>query len=204
METYWRPIYGYLRRSGRTPADAEDLTQGFLARLLERNDIERYDEKRARFRTWIRLLLDRFVANQSERESRQKRGGHLRRVDVEAVEEQLPNSSRDSAEQTFDREWRRSIFGLAVERLERELRAAGKERDFRVFERYDLAGPTQESMPTYAELAREFDGTVGEITNLLHRVRRRLRSAIESILLERCGSAAEAQEELLELLGDRA
>ena len=90
-QTYWFPLYAYVRRRGYSAADAEDLTQGFFAEAIDKNFFGRYDASRARFRTFLRTCLDGFVANENKAANRVKRGGNatILSLDFDGAEEQL-------------------------------------------------------------------------------------------------------------------
>src|SRR5260370_12208319 len=125
LDCYWKPIYKYLRIKWQiSNEDAKDLTQEFLARALEKSFFEKFDPTRARFRTYLRLAVDGFVANERKSLGRQKRGGAIdhRSLDFAVAEEELAgvaNRQVNDLDEFFRREWIRSLFGLAVEELRR-------------------------------------------------------------------------------------
>src|SRR5215210_1536610 len=121
IDSYWKPVYKYLRVQHRSQGEeAQDLTQSFFALALEKGTFDRYDPVKARFRTFLRLCLDGFVANERKAASRQKRGGgvDLLSLDFEGAEAEVARSpSTDlTPEDYFHREWVRSLFARAVER----------------------------------------------------------------------------------------
>src|SRR5262245_4007602 len=182
IEAYWRPVYKHLRWKWRyDPAAAEDATQDFFARVLERDTFATFDPAKARFRTFVRVCVDRFLANRLQAETRQKRGGGaaMLTLDFPGAESELalqPASEELDPEAAFEREWMRALFLLALEDLRQEARAAGKETPLRIFERYDLERTADG--PDYATLAREFDLPVTQITNHLAWARRELRRLV--------------------------
>src|SRR6185503_15494383 len=163
--------------------DAEDLTQGFFARAIEKGFFDRFDPARARFRTYLRACLDGFVANERQSARRVKRGGGAEHVslDFAGAEAELarqgPSESGDM-EEYFHREWVRSLFGLAVEALRRRCTEAGKDVHFALFERYDLDGPDAAARPSYADLAREMGIPETQVTNHLAWARREFRRLV--------------------------
>jgi RNA polymerase sigma factor (sigma-70 family) len=210
VAVYWKPVYKLLRlRWRRSNEDAKDLTQEFFARLIEKRTLEGFDPAKARLRTYLRTCLDRLVQNHDRGEARLKRGGGepLLSLDFDAAEGELGRATEPagrSTEELFEREWVRSLFGLAVEALEAECAERGKEVHFRLFERYDLGDePTQESRagPTYADLAREFDLPVTTVTNHLAWARREFRRLTLEKLRETTASDEEFRGEARALLG---
>lgn len=208
VAAYWRPVYGRCRLKWRVqPADAEDLTQEFFARALERSFFDAYDPSRARFRTFIRTCLDRFVANATRDGRRLKRGGGitLESLGFADAERALADDSLRSAETDpdgwFDREWVRGLFDDAVEELRAETAGTLREIRFRVLERHDLLPVGRADRPSYRALAEELDLTVTQVTNHLAWARRELRRLIIERLRVLSGSDAELREEAESLFG---
>src|ERR1700686_5374078 len=187
---YWRPVYKYVRLRWNRPADvAQDLTQGFFVELLERELLEKFDSKKSRLRTYLRLCVDSFVMNEDKSGRRQKRGGTMLHValDFAGAEEELGATvmdpaaipSPESLEEFFEKEWVRSLFALAVEDLRELCVACERERTFRLFEEYDLAGDENIS---YDKLAAEYGIPVTDVTNALAWARREFRrGALEGL-----------------------
>jgi RNA polymerase sigma factor (sigma-70 family) len=207
VTAYWRPVYKYLRLKWSAPGeDAEDLTQGFFARALEKGFFDRFDPSRSRFRTYLRTCLDGFVANERKSARRLKRGGGAEHVslDFAGAEAELgrqgPPEGGDM-EEYFHREWVRSLFGVAVEGLRKRCVEAGKSVPFALFERYDLEGPDAPTRPSYAELARELGIPETQVTNHLAWARREFRRLVLEALAEATGSDEEFRAEARQLLG---
>lgn len=202
---YWKPVYTYLRlRWNRTHEDAADLTQEFFARAVEKELIARFDPSKARLRTYLRLCVDGLVANEIKAASRQKRGGGaaLLSLDFEDVRRELESAGSQTAmspEELFEREWARSVFALAVERLETFCETTGREDRFRLFAAHDLE--RDGTRPSYADLALRFGLSVGDVTNRLASARREFRRLILDVLKEQTGSDAELKREARTLLG---
>ncbi len=203
LESYWRPVYTYLRlRWRRNPDDAQDLTQEFLTRTFEKDYLARYDAERARLRTFLRVCLDRFVQNHERDAGRVKRGGQVQmvRLDFETAEGDLarldPPDPRQG-EAFFEREWVRGFFALVVEALHRECAEKSNETRFRLFERYDL----DEEAITYDDLAREHGLRVTDVTNQLAAARRAFRRLALERLRELTASDEEFRAEARALLG---
>ena len=206
-EVYWRPVYSYIRLKWRAdPAAAEDLTQDFFARSIERDFFAQYDPARARFRTWLRLGIDRMVANAREAEGRQKRGGGSRAVPLDSAELERDIAARAPGplpddDELFRREIARALFSHAIESLRGEYEIAGKAVQWTLFLAYDIEGPDQEPRPSYAALAAEHGVPVTQVTNYLAAARRRFRSLVLERLRDLSASDAEYRSEARDLLG---
>jgi RNA polymerase sigma factor (sigma-70 family) len=206
---YWKPVYKYVRLRWNRPAeDAQDLTQGFFAELLERDLLAKYSPEKSRLRTYLRLCVDSFVMNEDKAERREKRGGNVLHValDFSAAEGELDGvvidaakiPSPESLEEFFEKEWVRSLFTLAVEDLRQLCEARQRERTFRLFERYDLDGDRDVS---YEKLAQEFGVPATEVTNALAWARREFRRIALERLREICGSEEEFHREARAVFG---
>jgi RNA polymerase sigma factor (sigma-70 family) len=196
---YWKPLYKYLRVArGRDVSDAEDLTQAFLAKCFENGALSAYDAAKASFRTFLRLLFDRFVANEVKASLRQKRGGDLAHVNFDDAEVEIAreHDRGGTPEDYFQREWARSVFSLAVERLREEADATR----FTIFETYDL----DENHATYRQTGERFGISETAVTNGLAAMRRRFRAIVLAILREATATDAEYRAEVRSLLGVEA
>jgi len=191
VSIYWKPLYKYVRIAHhRVANDAEDLTQAFLARAFERNALSSYDPEKASFRTFLRTLFDRHIANELKAAARQKRGGGELHLDFAAAEVELASTpdGGGSPEELFQREWVRSVFALAVDRL----RDAG---DFSVFEAYELDGKS------YLEISELLGMSETTVTNRLAAMRRRFREIVLDVLRDATASDSEYRREVRALLG---
>jgi RNA polymerase sigma factor (sigma-70 family) len=207
-EAYWKPIYKYVRlRWNRAAPDAQDLTQGFFAEMLERELLSRFDAGKSRLRTYLRLCVDSFVMNEEKAASRQKRGGDIQHLaldfagaDFASAEAEFAGTTIDPAaiaspeslEEFFEKEWVRSLFALAVEDLRALCAQQERDRAFQLFEAYDLEGDDKIS---YTQLAQKFGIAVTEVTNALAWARREFRRIALERLREICGSDEEFQQE---------
>lgn len=204
---YWRPVYTYIRLRWRAdPQDAEDFTQEFFARALSKGFFEQYDPARARFRTWVRLGVDRMIANAREAAGRLKRGGGARVVPIDTIEAERDLAARAVSDvpdddELFRREVARTLFTHAVAALQAEAEAGGKAVPFRLFVEYDLEGPDRDPRPTYAGLAALHGIPVTQVTNYLAAMRRRFRMLVLERLRSVSGSEAEFRAEARDLLG---
>jgi DNA-directed RNA polymerase specialized sigma24 family protein len=201
---YWRPAYTYVRLKWRKlPEDAQDITQAFLAAAWEKNFFTDYDPARARFRTFLRTCLDRFVMNQERSAGTLKRGGGVETVALdfetaegELRERELPPSM--DADTFFRQETIRDLFARSVDQVRDACGRDGKKTHFRLFERYDL-GP--ETGVSYADLAREYGLSVTQVTNHLALVRRLFRAAVLANLRAMSAHDDEYRSDARELFG---
>lgn len=207
VRSYWKPIYKYVRlRFRKANDDAKDLTQGFLAHALEKDWLARFDARRGSFRSFLRLSLDGFVANEEKARGREKRGGGRAELalDFETAEGELAGLeplASDSVAAWFDAEWRRGVFGAALAELERELAGRGHALRLTLFRRYDLADGSQ-PRPTYEELARELGLDATAVTNHLTAARKAFREVLLARLREETADEDEFRAELRALLGE--
>src|SRR5262245_22186752 len=128
--TYWYPLYAFVRRKGYTPHDAEDLTQAFFARLLDKNYVAQADRERGRFRTYLLAALTHFLADEWDKARRLKRGGGREVIsfDAASAEERYrlePVDQLDAAK-LYERRWVTTLFDKVLARLEGEFRDSGK------------------------------------------------------------------------------
>src|ERR1700722_14788650 len=206
---YWKPVYKYVRLRWNRPApDAQDLTQGFFAEMLERELLNRFDAGKSRLRTYLRLCVDSFVMNEQKAASRQKRGGDVQHLalDFAGAEQELDGATIDAAtiaspaslEEFFEKEWLRNLFTLAVEDLRALCADRGHNREFCLFEAYDLDGDDNAS---YSQLAQQYGISVMDVTNALTRARLAFRRIALERLREICASDEEFQREARATLG---
>jgi RNA polymerase sigma-70 factor (ECF subfamily) len=186
---YWKPVYHFIRLKFRTNnEDAKDLTQGFFAAALQRDFFARFDPVKASFRTYLRMAVERFAANEHAAAKSQKRGGD---VEFETVEEQLV--ATESPEQAFEREWQRQLFSLALSDLRAHCDRLGKQLQFSVFQAYDLA---ESERPSYAELAMRHGVSEMSVTNYLAWARRLLRRFVTERLRGTTSGSQELHQEM--------
>lgn len=205
-ESYWAPVATYLRLRWRaSDEDAQDLAQGFFARALEKGVFERYDPARARLRTYLRVTLDGFVANQRKADSRLKRGGGADVVPLDGDPErgiaapEVPGG--EDPERLFRREWVRALFERALEDLRAHAAASGRGVPLAIFERYDLEELGPGERVTYEQLAALHGIPVTQVTNHLAWARREFRRLVLERLREATGSEDEFRAEAREILG---
>ena len=200
---YWKPVYTHLRRRWGLPdADARDLAQDFFAALLEQDVLGTLSPERGRFRSYVRAALDNFVRMRHRRRSRKKHGGgrEIRSLDGPDRPEVAAPTAPDPE---FDREWARAALDRALARMEELYRKAVREPVYRLFV-FRQIDPPEGADLTYQSLATRFGFTVTEVTNHLHRARKKFRELVLDVLRETVASESEAQAEWTELFGRSA
>jgi RNA polymerase sigma factor (sigma-70 family) len=203
---YWKPVYKYIRLKWRKDnEEAKDLTQSFFANALERDFFHQFDPARASFRTYLRMALDRFAANEHAAAKRQKRGGA---VSVETLDfdggkgEPLALADTDTPEAIFQREWQRQLFALAIDDLRAHCEQSGKQLQFQLFAEYDLAeyDLADGERPGYALLAQRHGIPVTSLNNHLAWSRRMLRTFLTGRLRGVTSGDRELRDEMRLLL----
>lgn len=195
-QTYWHPLYAYVRRRGYAPPDAEDLTQGFFAQLLEHDAVATVDPEKGRFRSFLLASLNHFLSDEWDKARAQKRGAaKLISFDTETAEswlEQAPSPTL-TPEQAFELRWAITLLEQVYRRLEEEHRQEGKPELFEVL-RTTLAGPGN-SAP-YAELGQRLGLNENAVKVAVHRLRQRYRALLRQTIAETVATEAEVEEEL--------
>jgi len=174
--TYWQPLYAYARRCGQSPHDAQDLTQEFFRHLLEKRWLDAADPDKGRLRTFLIVMLKRFMSKEWRRASAQRRGGGQALVpfDTALAESRYAADQTQPlpADETFDRQWALTLLELAVERLRVEFETQGKPGDFDALKDCLTAG---RGGIDYATMAERLGLNAGAARVAVHRLRRRFR-----------------------------
>ncbi len=199
-QTYWYPLYAYVRRRGYSAPDAEDLTQGFFARLLERESLASADPGQGQFRSFLLTAMNHFLIGEWEKARAQKRGGgrELLSLELAAAEKRydLDQADDSTPDKLFDKQWALTLLEKVVGRLEDEYRHEDKAELF-VALKETLAG-SRESQP-YAVLAARLGMTEGAIKVAVHRLRKRYRELLQAEIADTVTSPEEAEEEMRHL-----
>jgi RNA polymerase sigma-70 factor (ECF subfamily) len=199
-QTYWYPLYAFVRRQGHPPHDAQDLTQEFFARLLARNYLADVAREKGRFRSFLLVALKHFLANEGDRARAAKRGGGQSVISLDDVgaegRYQLEPVDRLSADRIFDRRWALTLLERVLERLRAEYGALEKTGEFEAMQDC-LTGKSDQS---YAVIARKLGTSEGAVKVAVHRLRKRYRELLRAEVAETVDGPAEVEEELRELL----
>jgi DNA-directed RNA polymerase specialized sigma24 family protein len=184
------PLYAFVRRQGHGAHDAQDLTQGFFARLLEKKDLAAVDRSKGKFRSFLLAAMKHFLANEWDRARAQKRGGGVTLISIDDGEAEgryaHEAAEQSTAEQLFDQE---------LARLEAEMAGAGKHATFDAL-KFSLTGGKAAACE---EIARGLGTTEGALKVAIHRLRDRYRTLLREEIAETVGSTAEVDEELRHL-----
>jgi RNA polymerase sigma factor (sigma-70 family) len=199
-ETYWYPLYAFLRSRGYSAEDAQDLTQAFFARLLEKQTIRHADPARGRFRSFLLASLKNFAANEHDRDIARKRGGDLPilSLEVETAEGrfQMEVPTDETPERVFDRRWAMTLLDRVMSRLNAETPRSGKPSQFDRLKAYLTGDQPQLS---YAETASELGTSEGAVKVAVHRLRRRFRDLVRDEIAHTVSSPEEIEDELRHL-----
>ena len=199
-ETYWFPLYAYVRQAGYSSHDAQDLTQAFFARLLGKDFLNDVDHQRGKFRSFLLAALKHFLSHQRERARAKKRGGGRVSfsLDFGNAENRYRLEPEDptTPERLYTRRWALTLLDRVVRRLEEEHARVGKAETFAGLKEFLTAG--RESRP-YRRVAHELGMTEGAIKVAVHRLRRRYRELLKEEIAQTVADPAEIEEELCEL-----
>jgi len=191
---YWYPLYVYVRRQGKSVEDAQDLTQGFFARLLEKHYIEDFNRERGSFRTFLVAAFRHYVTNERERERAQKRGGDQppMTLDLQEAEQRyrLEPSHNLTPEKLYERRWALTLLERSMERLRAESADQSHFDRLRVF----LTG---EAVISYRELSDQMGMSEGALKVAVHRLKRRYGDLVR----EEIGQTVTSPEQIKKELG---
>ncbi|MHC1767711.1 MAG: RNA polymerase sigma factor [Verrucomicrobiia bacterium] len=198
--TYWYPLYAYVRRSGYSPEDAQDLTQAFLARFLEHNAFARADPNKGRFRSFLLEALKRFLITEWRKAQTAKRGGNRSSFSLDAQEAEeryrYEPVSDLTPDKIYERRWALTLFDRALGRLQEEWQESGKPEQSEVLKPF-LSCPA--GQVNYAPAAKALGLSTGAVAVAVHRLRRRCAELVRDEISHTVSTAAELEEELRHL-----
>lgn len=200
-ETYWPPLYAFLRREGHDPTSAEDFVQGFFQRLLERKFLRDVDRERGRFRSFLLASLRHYVLNERRDQRTQRRGGSVPHLALNApgVAERCEAAAQIAQEShvVFDRVWAETIMENAARRLRADHEQSGKTLFYETL-RVWLA--TEAKPGDYAGAAQTLGMTEGAIAVAVHRLRQNFRRLVRAEVAHTVLSPADVDDEMRHLL----
>src|SRR5215510_4130001 len=178
---YWPPLYAYIRRRGYEISEAQDLTQAFFVRLLEKNYLSDANREKGKFRSFLLASLNHFLANEWDRKQAQKRGGGVTIIPLEmdSAEGNYRTDRPDllSPEKLFERRWALTVIDLVLKRLEGEFIDSGRSQ---LFDRIKLFLSGTEDKVTYGQIAAQLQMSEGAVKVAVHRLRRRFRELMRA------------------------
>ena len=207
-QTYWHPLYAYVRRLGYSPHDAQDLTQEFFARLLAKNYLAGADESRGRFRSFLLASFKHFLANEWDKARAQKRGGGQIPIPIDAAAAEtacqlggfyintVEPADPATADKAFERRWALTLLDQVLRRLRCEYESSGRTE---LFEQLKPTLTEASRSVKYAEMASRLGTTEGAVKVAVHRLRQQYRELLRAEIAETVSGPDEVDDELRNL-----
>ena len=199
--TYWRPIYGYVRRHGAGVQDAEDLTQGFFGLLLERKDLNSVRREKGRLRSYLLASMKHFLADESRHAMALKRGKGQRLIPFDDIQEseriETERFDRLTPDQIYERRWAFTVLEQVMARLREEYRSAGNVRFFDQMKKMLMDEPDR---PSQAQVASEFDMTENAVKQAFYRFRQRYQTLLREEIAHTVATPGDIEDELRYLI----
>lgn len=199
--TYWYPVYAFVRRTGHSPDESQDLTQEFFARFLEKRPFALANPEKGRFRSFLLTCVKRFLADQADRQQALKRGGDQPVVsfDLEDAEQRYSEQADhdNTPERLFERGWALTLIGRVNENVRTALEREGRAGSFNHLQQFLSA---EEDHLPYSDLALQLGTTEGALKVAVHRLRRRYREMFRSEISHLVADAAQVDDEVRYLL----
>jgi DNA-directed RNA polymerase specialized sigma24 family protein len=197
---YWYPLYAWVRRRGYGVEEAQDLTQEFFARMIEYHWLESADPKRGKFRSFLLVAMNHFLANEWRRTHAIKRGGGKPLIPLDDTAEKryaLDATTDLTPEKIYERHWAWGLFDRAVNRLREEYAAAGKDKLYGALKSY-LADEIHEG--DYRRLAIQLEMSQAAVATAVHRLRDRYRDLVRQEIAHTVADATDVEDEMRSLL----
>ena len=201
FQTYWFPLYAYVRRHGRSPHDAEDVTQSFFASLASRDSLAAADKEKGRLRCYLLTAVGNFLRSEIRKENALKRGGGDVPIslDLDGAENRLQSEQLDCAtpDLEFERRWAMQLLADALKELEAEYQGRGKESQFNAFRPFLSTDAGRE---TYGELASELGMKEGAVRIAVFRARKRFSQILRNRISDTVTAPSEVEAEINHML----
>ena len=194
---YWFPLYAFIRGRGHPAHAAEDLTQSYFTRLIEKGVLDAVDRSKGRFRAFLLATCKDFLANHRDRETSQKRGGGRRFVPLDAEDRLAAASASDlTPEALYDRRWALALLERVLHRLAAEMDRAGRTA---LFDRLKPALLGEDQAPSYAAVAGQLGMTKGAVKVAAHRLRGRYRELLRDEIAQTVADPSDVDDEIRDL-----
>jgi len=194
---YWQPIYAFVRREGHSPADAQDLTQEFFARLLEKHYLQSADRSKGRFRSFLLASLKHFLANEWDKATAQKRGGKLAPLSIDGASAEIAYAVEPvehlTPDKIFERRWALTLLKEVLAQLRNEYQ---REHKTELFDQLKSTLTGERRALGYAEIAARLRTSEGAVKVAVYRLRRRYRELLQAEIAQTVASPAEIEEEI--------
>jgi RNA polymerase sigma-70 factor (ECF subfamily) len=199
-QTYWVPLYTYLRKKGHQPSEAEDLVQSFFARLIEKAALAAADPHRGRFRSFLVASLRHFVANRRDHDQAHKRGGRVKKfnLDFGAAEDAYHREpwTELTPEKIFDRRWALDLLAVVLKQLQHTYVESGKGELFERLRPYLTGNPDNAA---YADVAKDLGMTADSLKMAASRLRKRYREILRQTIADTVASPEDVDDEIRHL-----
>jgi len=195
-ETYWYPLYAYARQRGYSPPDAEDLTQEFFARLLEKNTLAALTREKGKFRSFLLTALNHLLVDEWKKVRAQKRGGgQIVSLDAQVGETRFIREPVDTVtpEKLYEQNWALALLGSVYRQLQHDYEASGKGE---LFAQLKSCLTGERSAAPYSELAARLKMPENTVKTHVHRLRQRYRELLRAEVAQTVATSAEVEEEL--------
>ncbi len=200
-QAYWFPLYAYVRRTGESKEDAEDITQGFFLDLLGRSDLADLDREKGKFRSFLLASLKHYISNERDRKRTKKRGGHIIHLPLDWEDADakffLCDDSVSSPEAAFDREWAKVLLKCVLHQLGEEFSSNGKTDEFEGLKKFLTMGRGE--IP-YEEAATDLGMKATALRVAVHRLRKRYRVLLKAEVSRTISTSESVKEELAALM----
>ena len=194
---YWFPLYAYLRQRGYDSHQAEDYTQAFFARILDKHDLQTADPKYGKFRSFLLIRLKSFLSDERDRARAKKRGGGRKIISLgfQSAEDQyvLEPAKRLSPEKLFEKSWALTLLDRTMNRLEKEMVEKNKKK---LFEHLKVYLTTEKDAIPYRNMAKELKMTEASVRVAVHRLRRRYRKLLRDEIAQTVATEDQIDEEM--------
>jgi RNA polymerase sigma-70 factor (ECF subfamily) len=200
-QTYWLPVYAFVRKRGHSPEQAQDLTQAFFANFLEKQHVTKARRERGRFRSFLMTSVENFLRNENDRAHALKRGGGRRPLSIDEQDAEArylcePSTETDPAK-AFEQRWAATLLNTVLGRLQVEFGATGRGDLFEALQAH-LWGDA-ESTP-YPELAEQFGLTLANVKVTAHRLRQRYRELLREEIAHTVALPSDVDDEIRHLM----